>query len=328
MLLFSFIFFFAATLIFFYIARKYQGNINLPKSDNNIVIVLGKNYPCERIKTFFITLKRETTNTFLLIFGDNYTIQCAEEIYKNSKKLIGIEILDVYPYYPSSHKIYPIPEHYLHKHIPTYMRPGFAYFYHTIRFFLTSVWINKYGNKFDWFLLCDIKDILFQSDPFSFFNKSGLYFQEEVYEGGFVGVNYDWIKPYHPSKDILRNPIINIGQILGSYIEFKLFFSKFCAFINRTQVFTAEQATFNYFIYTNRYKGNYITQKYGYGYALLLFQCLLFTKNKCFPENNYFFNLDKSLPPIIHGYDLGLSLGSEYRKRKFKDFINFHNQHK
>lgn len=294
----------------------------------NLVIVLGIGYKHDIIKTFFITLKKQSPKSNLLLFSDNNTILFAKEIIKNSLNVIEIELLSYYPYYPSKHCLYPINMSLLNMYIPLYIKKNFVYFFHTIRFFLSLAFLKVYGHLFDTILLCDIKDIMFQNDPFSYYKRNGIYLQEEIYINkngvGINGINYKWIKPYHPSKAILVNPIINSGQILGNTKEMLHFLLQFCNFMNSTHIQTAEQGSLNFFIYSNKYKGFYNKYKHGYGYTLLLHLPLEKTNDSFTPINNTLYNFDGSIPSIVHGYTLGLKYGSVNRKRMYKKYILHH----
>lgn len=300
---------------------------------NNIVILFSKGYSEQLLKLFFITLKKASPNTYILIFSDNITINVAKQNFLK-QKVIGIEFLNSYPYYQFNNNQYPISNEELKIYIPTYINTKDRYFYHTIRFFLINVWINKYGYKFKFVLTCDIKDILFQKDPFSICKKKGIYFQEEVYSrnniGGIIACphNRRWIEPYNASYDILTKPIINSGQIIGTSLEMKKFISEFCNFMTYTKIRTAEQGSLNYFIYTRKFNYNFYIKKHGYGYALILHYLLRFTIDNFTPINNYLYNLDNTIPPIIHSYLYGLLYGSNRRKRKFRKYIDFYKYYK
>lgn len=315
-------------IIFYYSFNFSENSKEFNQSKKNIVIVLSKGYRKSNLIAFFKTLKKRSPDSFLLIFSEKETILYAKEILSN-EKVIGIELLHNYPYYPPNHYIYPIEVSILNKIIPLSITRSNNFFFHTIRFFLINAWLKEYGNEFNCILLCDVKDIIFQSDPFTYYNKSGLYFQQEIFiREGKKGIkaddlNYEWIKPYGPTKELLLNPIINSGQILGSSNEIKEFISEFCDFMKETHVNTAEQASLNFFIYSNKYKGNFISKVHGYGFALLLHYSLPRTKDNFTPANNYLYNFDGTIPPIIHAYYLGFSFGSFSRKLKYKEYIKY-----
>lgn len=293
---------------------------------NNIVIVFSKGYSKENLNIFLFTLKRVSRNSFLLIFSDSETISHTKTIL-NNEKVIGIEFFDEYPYYKIDNQHYKID-----KNIPTFINRTHKYFYHTIRYFLMNLWIKKYGYLYKSILICDIKDILFQNNPFTFFIKKGVYLQQEVYirknRGGIIAdeCNTRWIKPYNASSDILKEPIINSGQIFGTSYELKKFISEFCNFMNNTRIKTAEQGSLNYFVYSRNFSYKIYLKKHGYGYALLLHYPIPFTKDNFTPKNNFLYNFDKTIPPIVHSYIHGLWHGSEKRKRKYKQYIEYHSK--
>lgn len=295
---------------------------------NNIIIVFSRGYKNSELNAFFITMKKQIPCSYLLLISDSSTISYSKHFFNNGK-IIGIELLNEYPYYPSNHSKYPISFEKLIEKIPIQINHKFNFFFHTIRFFLINVWMEKYGSLFKNILICDIKDIIFQNNPFNYIKKKGVYLQQEIYiRKNKVGIiadecNYEWIKPYNPTKNILIKPILNSGQILGTSKEIYSFISEFCSFMYETHLNTAEQGSMNYFIYSKNYKKNIIINFHGYGYALLLHYSLPRTKDNFTPFNNTIYNFDGSIPPIIHAYHLGLLFGSLNRKKKYRDYINY-----
>lgn len=325
--------FFSLVVVIIYHNFSYK-NVNEQQVNRlkNIVIVLGRGYKRKEINIFITTLKKQSPDCSLLLFSNSDLIIFSKNIFHNNGKVVGIEILDNYPYYPSNHSVYPISLDELYKTIPKEIKKTYDFFYHTIRFMLINVWMEKYGELYDNILICDIKDIFFQNDPFAYIKEKGVYLQQEIYiRNNKIGIiadecNYAWIKPYNPSSSILLKPIINSGQILGSSKEVKHFLSEFCSFIYQTQLNTAEQGSMNYFLYSKEHNENFIIKTHGYGFALLLHYSLPRTKDNFTPFNNYLYNFDGSIPPIIHAYHLGLSYGSWNRIKKYREYINFHNK--
>lgn len=287
---------------------KYLTDHNKNSTHNNIVLTFTLNYKIEIVQPFFESLRCHSPQSELLIFTDQKTWKEIKNYYPDNKGH-AIIITETYPYYPINDSEFPIDINDLRKLIPTQYNTKWEYFYATIRYFLFNVWIKYYGSKYSQILTTDCKDVFFQSDPFNWIKKDGVHLQAEFYKrNGKSGikadhVNIEWIKPFHPSQNIMSRQIINGGQILGTFNEMYLFLNEFTTFLYNSKIIANDQASLNYFYYTHSFEYKVYVHgfKQGYTYTYHIINSF-FPESYYQPVNNYILNRDNSIPPILHGW--------------------------
>lgn len=215
-----------------------------------------------------------------------------------------VNLTKTYPYYSVNNKEYPINSSYIHSHI---CDRNYYNKFATIRMFLINMWLNIYGYKYEYFLSCDVRDIYFQSNPFAWNIGKGVYLAEQTCNFKMYNSYYDvlWIIGYKYGYKYLNNTLINSGVIYGSRNEITRFYNKMTEFMLTRYFKTSDQGIFNLMLYLNdlTYIPLYISQN-GYGFVWNLHLELFFNiKTYGFPVNNYIYNLDGSIPPLIHSYN-------------------------
>lgn len=301
------------------------------KSNNNIkrnsVICLIRGYNENQIMPFLVTLRNTSPATSLIVFTDNYTIPILNKYIKHS--LLHIIIInDEYPYYPLNYKQFFIKENDLKEYIPTYITSSSSiFFWNSIRYNLFNVWLLNFGNMFDWYFITDVRDVLFQSDIFALSFPTGVHLLSEIYNrSGSIGIkgcskNVKWIKPFNPTTEIMKNPIINSGTILGSRAETIKFITEFSAFMNKEKKITAEQGALNYFYYTRKFKYPVYVYEHERGYCLSIHTDYWMFSDIFTPINGTLYGRDNKPAVCIHGWDHAFYTGSEHRKEGYRELL-------
>lgn len=312
-------------ILLFFIKNNYKKRILI---NENIYLVSGLciGYNKTQIEPFIKSLFKCSKNFDLLVFtNDKNDEQIKEFKYDN---IISIKLLNIYPYYPSNDNNYPISESILLENIPD-MRRKFKFFWHTMRYHLLSVWLNQYGSKYQKILFTDIRDVLFQKDLFNenYGNGVLLPLEPPVFRGSNKissdSMNSVWIKPFKPSKEILDESIINSGVLYGTNPEMTKFIKEYSTFMIENNKYTAEQGALNYFYYSRKNNFSYSVKTCEFGTCFVLTYTYLPTVRKkcCYPKNYYLYNDDKTIPPVVHGFDRGLKKGVEDRIKAYKKYV-------
>ncbi len=93
--------------------------------------------------------------------------------------------------------------------------------YHDLnsRFFMYDEFLNKYGERYGNVMLTDVRDVIFQADPFAATREKDVSF---AVEDGIISsspYNYSWIKDVYGielADEIGANPISCAGTTIGS----------------------------------------------------------------------------------------------------------------
>lgn len=152
-----------------------------------------------------------------------------------------------------------------------------------------------------------------------------MYIAEETLNNIHINdsyINLKWIKVYVNYKSVVKNIILNSGIILGTYISLLSFLKQFCCFINKYYINTAEQATLNYLYYINYFKNiNFRIIKNQKG---IILTCLLDMNQiiKLKIKNSTIYNLDGTIPLIVHQYDRSALLTNMFKQKYLDPLYN------
>lgn len=294
--------------------------------NKNAVIGLIRGYKEEILLPFLITLRNASPSTNIIAFTDNYTVPIIQKYFK-PELLNIIEIMNEYPYYPLNCKEYYIKKEDLMKYIPTYMSGGYVFFWNTMRYYLYNVWLMNFGNKFDWYFIADVRDVLFQSDIFSLSLPKGVHLLSEIYNrSGKLGIegcgkNEKWIKPFNASAEVLKKPIINSGTILGSSKEIQKFIKEYTDFMRNEKKETAEQGVLNYFYYTRKFDYPVFVYPHEEGYCLSIHTDFWMFYDVFIPINGTLYDKNNKIAVCIHGWDHAFYVGNEKRKEEYRKLL-------
>lgn len=280
------------------------------------------------VRPFFQSLRNTgyKGDIIAFIYSKNFTVY---EEYLADYDIQAIIFEKEYPYYSSINTHYPIPENIL-KTMPVLTNEPF--FWHIIRHYLLNIWLQVYKYKYDYIFMGDVRDIVYQHNPFSWNFEYGVYLSHETQhctyiESKFCSIaNYNWIMTFNFPQYLMNNTFINSGVIFGSTIELSEFYKEYVEFMStRAYNTTCDQGVLNYWILTKETPFHYPVYifKGGYGYARTIGLDSQMYLNLYEPDSNLLFrNDDETIPLVIHQYDYGLKIGNDDRIIKYKQFFD------
>lgn len=290
---------------------------NIKQVNNPLVWGFAVGYSWERMSVFISSLRKNGYKGDLVL-----AISVSMYKYLQNKftefNIQPILIESRWPFYSSINQIFPVNETFL-KSCSIEMRNYGWLKWNVYRYSVLLCWLLLYGNKYSHIMTLDVKDIVFQGNPFKWNFENGLYVVDEK-KGNDILIkndecNLSWISSYKNYTNIANNKILNSGTIFGSKDYFISFISQFCKFIKDNYVSTAEQGSFIYAYYTGYFKNiKFFMNKNQRGVVLTVFLDLpevLKLKRK----DNTIYNEDGTIPLIVHQYDRHGDLKKIYRMK-------------
>lgn len=130
-----------------------------------IIFGLISELSVDKTFTFFKSLQKVKYDGKIIVFVDKkencqyYNHLNIEYLYFNSN----------YPYYPVNHHLYPISTSFINNKYPNFteIKKNYVVFLWILRYYLIYSFITHYGNDKDTYLFSDIKDVIFQKNPFN-----------------------------------------------------------------------------------------------------------------------------------------------------------------
>lgn len=290
------------------------------KSDvkNPLVISIATGYTWERMKIFLISLRNSGYKGKIIIFVKEYN----NTIETNFKKydITPLFADDTYPYYSKRNKEYPISSDELKKCMICDFDYGHKWMLY--RHSLFYCFLLKYGHKYSHIFSADVKDIIFQKDPFSWNVDNYLYVVEESSNNLQIKnefYNYNWIKLFKHYKMVGQCRLLNGGTILGESRLFIEFERRLIIFIEENKKKgIIDQGALESMYYTTDFTDLPIMisrNENGFGITAAI---EFAHKNKrIYPhEDNYVYNIDGSKPCFIHQYNRQID--------NYLNYIKFH----
>lgn len=281
---------------------------------NSIVWGFACGYKWEKINMFVISLRNSGyKGDLVLAISHNYYLLLKHNLQQYNIKAILIE--NEWPFYSVVNHIFPINNTFL-KECSLEMRNYGRFKWNVYRYSVLHCWLLVYGKNYSHFFSLDVRDVVFQGNPFQWNFNDGLYVVDETRCDNILikdnNCNLNWIKVYKNYTNIINNKIINSGTIFGTKNYFIPFISQFYKFIKDNYILTNEQGTLNYAYYTGYFKKiKFYMNKNQKGVVLTtgldLYKILKFRKN------NKIYNEDGTLPLIVHQYDRSSNLSNMYR---------------
>jgi hypothetical protein len=132
-----------------------------------------------------------------------------------------------------------------------------------LRYFLYEEYLSRHGENYRHVLLSDIRDVVFQDNPFTNIACGGVHFFEEAV-GRTIGsepYNSGWMRALHGERvfsEFAEKPIICSGTILGESRALAAFMNHLIRILATVRVFQpyGDQATVN--VAVRRYKNSEI----------------------------------------------------------------------
>jgi len=185
------------------------------------------------------------------------------------------------------------------------------FFYHIScgRYFLYFLYLSKRENCFSQVLLSDVRDVIFQSDPFRYATCQGLYsFLDPSVHLGDEPLNVRWIKnlfgeEYCQSR--LGRRILCSGTTLGDALSILAYLQKMCLILIRALPRVVgqigdDQAVHNYLLWEGQIPNVFICEN-GENAVMTLKHAP--SGSFIFDGNERLLNLDGSPAPVLHQYD-------------------------
>lgn len=294
-------------------------NLNESKSLKTLIFTLIINIKEEEYKVFFNSLEKVKYKSNVVIITDKES-----KIWNSSHFSIDyITLENTYPYYPYNHPLYPIPKEILKKYIPNYfMKMKKMYFYNILRYLVFSLFLKFYGISYEYCLLTDARDVIFQKHPFKWSICPGVYLVEEAKINTLKRVYPKFNKQYFKNKTELNRYVINGGLIIGSSKEITMFFDDLTRLYIQYGFAGNDQSFLNYFFYIlHPFKYPIILNEDFSGYAKCIGQDLANSNNDLIDDSGYIVNKDGSIPSIIHQYNAGIYSKNKKRRNKYLKYL-------
>lgn len=293
---------------------KYISSFNTNKIHHSGTIIgfsISSNINYNRI--FIHSLCKNSNNKTHLILFTNKIYEENDFRYNDLCKyhsIIFIRIKNIYPYYPDNSNVYPIDKQYLLSKIPNLSIK--SHFWNIMRFYIIKVWLEKYGDNSIEYLLCDIRDVVFQCDPFQWNYQKGIYIGEECDdEIKKSASNKKWVGVYTNSSYLLNKRILNSGVIYGDYISILIFLDVLLKFMLNNHPENVDQGAVIYLIYTySKWKFPITIFISGFG----PFRSIGRIIDKVKIINLTLTNSDNTIPCVIHQFDRGIKSNKIYKQ--------------
>jgi hypothetical protein len=170
----------------------------------NLILSVADNYTYTDLARFFTSLSKTAYQGHVCVFiGPHNHVDLRPQLEK-----IGIELI---PYRP----IFPFLPHPHSQNFATLPDPIHIYNY---RHFLYYDYLLHHGHRFNNVLLTDVKDVIFQQDPFAFPMQDALHVAMETQTIAECTWTQDWILAEYPSTvmtELASRQVTCAGTTLG-----------------------------------------------------------------------------------------------------------------
>ena len=190
------------------------------------------------------------------------------------------------------------------------------HFYHISsgRYFVYFRFLNRRKEEFSYILLSDVRDVIFQADPFRYAARPGIYcFLDPAVRLGDEPVNTRWTvnlfgDDYYDTRKGSR--IFCSGTIIGDYHSMIDLLQQMCAVLIQTLPRAVgqigdDQAAYNHLLWENRI-ANAIYCENSENAVMTLKNAA--TDSLMFDVNGAVLNQDGSPAPVLHQYDFHTTL--------------------
>lgn len=176
-----------------------------------------------------------------------------------------------------------------------------------LRYFLYEEYLSRHGENYRYVLLSDIRDVIFQNNPFTNIACGGVHFFEEAVGRTIASEPYNsgWMRALFGERVFLEfaeKPIICAGTILGESRALAAFLSHLIRILATVRVFQShgDQATIN--VAVRRYKNDeiYIHKN---GESTVLTMGIMPLSDICLDDRGQIVCPDGRVIPVLHQYD-------------------------
>jgi hypothetical protein len=176
-----------------------------------------------------------------------------------------------------------------------------------LRHFLYEEYLSRHGKNYRHVLLSDVRDVVFQDNPFTNIACGGVHFFEEAVGRTIASEPYNsgWMRALFGEKvfsEFAEKPIICSGTILGESRALAAFMSHLIRILATVRVFQpyGDQAAVN--VAVRRYKNNeiYIHKN---GESAVLTMGIMPLSDICLDGRGRIVRPDGQVIPVLHQYD-------------------------
>jgi hypothetical protein len=172
----------------------------------------------------------------------------------------------------------------------------------------------------DYVFITDVRDVLFQGNPFSHNISTDLEFFSEPKEIKNCDYNSKKILKAFGEKEFLKlqdNKIICAGTTIGTKLGIRLYLEQMILILDdykhRTNTTAEDQAVHNFLIYNNYFK-NFKIYDTGFGPIATLHHL----REGIFNNLGQVINNDNSLPSVVHQWD---RLSTNHKEKLLKNLL-------
>ncbi|MFX1295164.1 MAG: hypothetical protein ACFFD2_09980 [Promethearchaeota archaeon] len=272
----------------------------------NLILGLIKGYNFEQIRPFIISLERTKFKGDLILFYSDINNQTYRILRQYSVKLINFE--QKYPFFTSI----PITN----ISLPEPLKNELSIWW--TRWIMYYLFLSNLKNRYTKILLTDVRDVIFQRNPFDFESDKELCFflEDSRMKIDTCHWNSMWIRDLFGEEilaEIGHNYISCAGTIIGTPSKLLNYLRKFMEILSKIDISKlGPQGVHNYLIYTNKID-NYQFFENENGPILTLhhkkFETIRFNKRGLIINDN------ENVVNIIHQYDRHPSLVKIFFKK-------------
>jgi len=215
-------------------------------NNKNLILGIIKGYDFEKIKPFVISLKKTGYKGDLCLFYS--------EINKKTCNILlqyGIRLI---PFENGFSFIKNVVNINNNLSLQNYNRISICF----LRDILYYTYLQKHRRNYSNVMLTDVRDVIFQRDPFDFKYKKGLncFLEDKRMKINTSPINSRWmVKAFDENilKEIGNNYISCAGIVIGSISDILNYLKKMLLYINQKNINECmDQAIHNYLIYSNQ----------------------------------------------------------------------------
>lgn len=279
------------------------------------IFSLGYGYKKEKYYTFINSLKSTHYIGDLFFFVsnaiDNETVK-----YLETNNAFYLKLNKDWPYYSSENSQFLIESELLNKMVPKLRLRG-KFKFVIMRYILIQIFLIKYKNRFDFIVSLDLRDVIFQENPFNWNIPTGVV----LFEESRTQIHFEnpmlmkWLRKVKKKYTKIIGPyyVINGGTIYCSVDDCLEFFEMFRNIANDSKSINPnDQSIFNIIAYHEFKKRNlYVFPNYFGPVKTMSIEdsqpiCLLNNFNPM--KDDYLLvnkegmvtNIDESIPHILH----------------------------
>lgn len=191
----------------------------------------------------------------------------------------------------------------------------------SLRYVFYRAFLKLHPNRYRWVLHSDTRDVIFQRDPFAYYDKPGLYCFMEDLACRIKDNKHNsyWIRfgfGEEMAAKMAHEPIVCSGVTLGSVQEFEAYLDKMVQYVVKLpNTGGLDQGIHNYLLFTSQIKGARVVED-DEGMVTTLTTFKPFSKIR-FNDKGQLLNNHGEVLGIVHQYDRHLPLLWRYNKLAF-----------